>query len=455
MFAPAQGSFPVPNIQIVHASDAKAQPRKTRNPQHPFNIRSRPFEITPFMIAPVLPGETMSNLLMQSRVVSDPILNPLIGWWMEYYFVYVPLVALANGRSYGIPITDVQDMFIDPAADIASATGLTQSANDATTYTYKGAMPWLNLCLQQIADDWFRDENDVDAGGAGYIENYPGAYRDRRNGFQSLLADNTTGDDDELPGVDPIEEQVAPLTGFTTEYDKWEILRDSGLTDVTYEDYLRAQGAPVENQAETIDGVPIVRSELMRYIRKWSYPTNHVDPTDGTPTSALSYSVVERADKRRLFKHPGFLVGVTVCRPKIYLGSQKGSLVGLLKNYKAWPSVVLKDYPYTSLLKVTHSATDGPLQNQATQDYWVDAKDLYLYGDQFVNYAMAVADNHGIAFPTDVASGPSAEDRIPTLAQVKSFFVDAAGTKNFFRQDGVVHLDIKSRIGGDTTPGGG
>ena len=47
--------------------------RKTRSPQHSFNLVNRPFGIYPFMIAPVLAGETLKSALMQSRVITDPI----------------------------------------------------------------------------------------------------------------------------------------------------------------------------------------------------------------------------------------------------------------------------------------------------------------------------------------------------------------------------------------------
>jgi hypothetical protein len=55
--------------------------RRARRPEHRFELASTPWAITPFLIAPVLPGDTMTNLLLQARVVSDPIKNPLIGWW--------------------------------------------------------------------------------------------------------------------------------------------------------------------------------------------------------------------------------------------------------------------------------------------------------------------------------------------------------------------------------------
>ena len=63
--------------------------RTPRRPQHTFAIEARPWQLVPFFIAPVLPGETMKNMLFQARIVSDPIKNPLIGWWAEFFFWYV------------------------------------------------------------------------------------------------------------------------------------------------------------------------------------------------------------------------------------------------------------------------------------------------------------------------------------------------------------------------------
>ena len=74
------------NVQVANLAQ---QRRVTRRPQHTFQLRHRPWEIQPFMLAPVLPGETMQNLLLQARVVTDPIKNPLIGWWCEHYVFYV------------------------------------------------------------------------------------------------------------------------------------------------------------------------------------------------------------------------------------------------------------------------------------------------------------------------------------------------------------------------------
>ena len=60
------------NSQFSIVNSARVN-RKTRSPQHTWAVKQRPFVITPFMIAPVLPGETLKAGVMQARCVSDPL----------------------------------------------------------------------------------------------------------------------------------------------------------------------------------------------------------------------------------------------------------------------------------------------------------------------------------------------------------------------------------------------
>jgi hypothetical protein len=433
--------MPQPQIRIVQAASVAKQRRKPRRPQHPFNVVSRPFELTPFLIAPVLPGETMQNLLLQSRVVSDPVLNPLIGWHKEYFFYYVPLRALAHPDVGHLTMANILALFTAGTALAAPV----EAANDTAHYQFKGGIDWLGGCLKAIAFKDFRDENDLNL---NIMENYPTVYADRNNIFNSMKLESAIGDDQELPGIDEIEE-LDILPGYSNAYAQWEIMRDSGFTDVTFEDYLRSAGVsvPQREDLDDVTGVPAIKPELIRFSRSWTYPTNHVEPTTGVPSSALSWSIAERADKKRFFKEPGFVVGVTSARPKIYLGNQKGASVGLLKTINHWLPPVLQGFAYTSVVEELDTLTDGILQNQ-TEDYWFDIRDLYLYGDQFTNQAMSAANNYGLSLPDATVDNKS----LVTLAMAKSLFSDSAGTKNFIREDGVVHMNILSQLGDDETP---
>ena len=59
----------------------KVNRRKQRHPTANFHLRTRPWQLQPFCIFPVLPGETMQNAMWKSRVVSDPVKNRAYRDW--------------------------------------------------------------------------------------------------------------------------------------------------------------------------------------------------------------------------------------------------------------------------------------------------------------------------------------------------------------------------------------
>ena len=124
--------------------------RVTRSPRHTFQLRHKPFCIQPFMLAPVLPGETMKSLLLQARAVTAPIANPLIGWWLEYYFFYVKHRDL-DGRD------DFSEMMLDLDKDMSGY----KSAASAVHYHMAGRINWSALCLKRVTEEYFRTEEEV------------------------------------------------------------------------------------------------------------------------------------------------------------------------------------------------------------------------------------------------------------------------------------------------------
>lgn len=407
-------------------------------------------EITPFMIAPVLPNETLDNLLFQVDAYSDPIVNRVIGWHANYQFYYVPMMALTNyDLSRGnLDAETVAKMHttVGSAGDIGTAVGVT-SAVDETLYQFKGAFDWLKECLTVIINQFYRSEDDRGDYSVASGMEYPIAYINQRHAFHSLKEESATGDDAELPGVDEVED-LDILSGFSTHQTQWEIMRDSGQEDLSYDDYLRAQGVrlgPDQKRAAVGDENTIApEAELLRFVRKWVKPVNAVDPTDGSVANAIRWNCSERADKKRYFKEPGFLIGVAVTTPKLYLGNQKGTLTGLLTQAEHWLPKVLQTYGYTSVREVLDSVTDGPLINQ-DEDYWLDMADLFNYGEQFVNWTLAAA-NHGLAIP----DGNPLNKLYLSEAEIKSLFVDSTNDQHIY-QDGTVHLDILTTVPADQT----
>lgn len=448
-------------VQVIQsaATGASRQRRRHRRPQEPFNIRSRPMEITPFLIHPVLPNESMDNLLFQVDAYSDPIVNRNLGWHANYQFYYVPMMAFANPDLFPVDLNMPQRianmmLVAGVTGDIKAAGAYATAAVDPALFQFKGAMPWLEFCMTVIINKFYRDEDNRSLAAGAYAAmigsgmEYPLAYINQRSWIHSLKEESAGTDDPELPGVDE-QEDLDILSGYSTYATQWEIMRDSGQEDLSYDDYLKAQGVRGATKVSNISTQVAPDPELIRFVRKWVKPISTFDPTDGSAATALKWSCAERADKTRYFKEPGFIVGVAVTTPKLYLGNQKGSLVGLLTQAEHWLPRVLQGFGYTSIMEVLDSVTDGPLINQ-DEDYWFDIGDLFNYGGAgFVNHTLGAA-QHALAIP----DGNPLNKRYLTEAEIKSLFVDSTNDQHVY-QDGTVHLDILTTVPTDTTPGSG
>ena len=109
--------------------------RVTRSPRHTFQVRHEPFALVPFLLAPVLPGETFKSGLLQARAVTDPISNPIIGWHLEHYFFYV------KHRDLSIR-DDLAEMMLDPDKDLS----VHYSPASIPFYHAGGAIDWVKRC---------------------------------------------------------------------------------------------------------------------------------------------------------------------------------------------------------------------------------------------------------------------------------------------------------------------
>lgn len=387
--------------------------RRLRTPTHTFHIRHEPFQIQPFMIAPVLAGETVKKVNMQWRAVTDPIKNPLIGWWLEHYMFYVKLTDL-DGRD------DFVDMLIDPAKDMSAY----NKAADVLTYHAGPGIDWVQECLEHVVQKYFRNEAAGELWNDHTIGGMPIAAVNQQNVLDSLISDA-----DKETGTAPaaLETPEAHLENLSA-FQFLQRLQMSGITNM--EEYLASFG--IKQDPEKLR-----EAETMRYSRDWTYPTNTIDPTDGSPTSACSWSSSLSADKDRFFKEPGFIFGVTVARPKIYLSAQKGSAVSALNDSLSWLPAIMADDPMTSL--VEYAALSGIIPT-STGGYWIDLRDLFLYGEQFCNFALTATDAGMVALPTAALQRDYAAE-----ADTDALFVNAAGGYNLCRQDGVANLRILGR----------
>lgn len=404
--------------------------RKTRSPQHTWAIKQRPFVITPFMIAPVLPGETMKAAVMQSRCVSEPLstsrFSSITGWWLEHYLFYVKHSHMVNGELF-------KEMMINPAASLTAAADATVSS---LFYHPGSGINWVKQCLVPVVEAYFRDEGDT--WDAHLVDGEPIAQINGNGIFDSVATaiENSTGDlnlDTNADGTINASEAAKALM-------MWEYLRSNNLTEMTYEDYLRTFGVTVDPVIDA--GVP----ELLRYSREWQYPNNVVDPVSGAPVPGLSWGINLRVDKDRYFKEPGFIFGVTVARPKVYLGNQRGPAVHLMQDGVSWLPIMLRDQDFASMKQVTKA---GSILPTATADgFWVDLADVFIHGDQFFHNTVE-ATQMPIAGPIMALPEAGLNARYPTEAMIDGLFKAVAN--NVLYQDGVVRLSVLGTLT-DTTP---
>lgn len=390
--------------------------RKLRNPIHNFQIRAKPWVIQPICIAPVLPGETLKNILIQSRIVTDPIVNGLVGWWTEQHWFYVKLRDLPTAMADAF----VQ-LMITPGSTM---TALNSAAKTDTYHGYATSIDTAQACLEAVVDRYFRDEDEAWNTAGTTLGNMPLAAITRLSGgpgWMDSLIDTTLLPDGGATPTTNVEATNAALNTY-------EYLREMKFIDMTFEDYCRSFGVNIPTAEE------VNKPELLRSIKDWSYPVNHVEPTTGVAKSAVSWALKERVDKDRFFKEPGFIFGVSVTRPKVYFANQRSSLSDFLDTPFSWLPALMGDRPETSLKEFTNA--NGPLTG-TTNGYWVDIRDLFLYGDQFVNFSLAATDDMSVALPTAAMN-----KRYVASADVDAMFVDAAGGKNLVRQDGTARLSI-------------
>lgn len=401
-------------FNVVQAVETGKVQRKMRRPSHTYYVQHRPYQIQPFFIAPVLPGETMVNLAMQGRAITDPLATGamnILPWWHETYFFYVKLRDL-----------DARDAIEEMMLKNTGLSALVSAAEDET-YHQGGAINWTKLCLKRVTEEYFRNEGE--AWDAQKLGNLPlaSAVQHGTNWADSLIVDGS------LPSNNPIQNPEGERDAFAENAEQYERMRAMRMVDMSFEEWLGLYGVKGQ-QAEERD-----KPELLRYTRNWTYPTNTVEPTTGVPSAAAVWSINERADKDRFFTEPGFVFGVTVLRAKMYMGNQRGAAVSMLDDAYTWLSALMRDRPETAIKEFVGPTTPtGPLRGQ-TANYWVDVRDLFTYGDQFIAGAGALPQNFAPAIPAN------AEKRWINAAQIDALF--AVSTANKVRQDGVVTMNIK------------
>lgn len=409
------------------AAEYQRRGRVGRRPQHRFNLKTKPYGLYPFMIAPVLPGESLKSLMLQTQCWSDPLAAGVmknIGWWSEYYFFYVKHRDLMGFETATDGIgKDLIDMIVlnESIASHQDADGNT------VTYCPPKGVDFVLECLKRCTEEYFRDEgeawNNFTIDGVPQVKIYG---RGTSDAYEKLTLESDY-EDRTVDVPDKIDDVMDA-------YAEWQAMYDAGLMDMDYEDWMRTYGSKAT--LPNVDRVDHHVPENICHWREFQMPTNTVEPTTGVPATAVGWRVAKQHRKAMFFQEPGWIVGFTCVRPKVYM-KLKGNVAAMMQTREAWLPAITSQHLDASHLLIPEDA--GPLADGigAETGYWLDLKDLLNYGDQFVNWAAADAP------PFIDLPGTTGQRRYVSAGDVMQFFADT--TNGRFLQDGVVSLSILGR----------
>ncbi len=413
-------------VQVQVIQPGETRERFHRRPNFPIAGSMKPFGLFPIMAHPVLPGETLKSATSKWTVISQPLKNPFCGAWLEQWLIYVKLTDLDR---------DLGQMFI---SDTYSDTGWKLSAVRDRYFTYTDGYNWIKLCTERFHDAYFLSQGET-----AKVLNSPDADIRRiklnnRSWYQNLMFEpaevalDTTGERDH-------DEQMTA----------WQMLNQMQMTELSYENYLEQYGV-------TSMRLGIGEPEILRFTRSWTKPTNIIDPTDGSPSSAWVWNDEMKTTKDKRFNEPGFILQIAAVRPKMY---QRGQLYSMIQNmwgFKDWypaynlsdPAAGVKRIGTDDNVFVTDlNAAEGEVQ------LLYDHRDLLSHGEQFVNdlapfYAWPTANGWSTvaaASNSDVR-GEYADDQ-----SVQDIFVGTSNSTERCAYEGITSLTIAGHVQ-DTTP---
>lgn len=395
--------------------------RKLRKPNHAAYVHFRPMVLQPFLCAPVVPGETLKNVLFQARVMTTPITHQLTGWWLETYWFYVKHRHMAGADQYTAMMLDLE----------AAPTGASGAMSGFGIKA--GQVPFVRDAYVAVVNEFFRDETEL----VSDTITAPVAARMRQEGWWDSLMNKSEIVDGSDLGDDTIGGAALDTVGeLSRALETYQLLQAQGLTQLDYDTWLRSFGVHIATPQDD-------RPELIRYTKEWQYPSNavSVDADAQRVSSVVSWSLTERIDKDRFFREPGCILGLVLARPKLLIeDSNAGQAIGYLDNAITWSTPLARGSMFL------------PLKAGITGDTAWDSRDLFLHGDHFVYRAVT-----GVTPPTiplvEAQASPKvlkAPDYL-TTAQANALFVD--GADGYLKMDAIAALSIASAsFGHDVTP---
>lgn len=276
-------------LDPVVQTPATRQVRVTRSPSQPFNVLGRPWSLTPFCFFPVLPGETMTNCLIQGQFWTDPLKallknNP---WTHEMWLFYCKFRDLPGWEP------GVDGAGRDLIQMIETGEALTEhllGAYNPVTATCKGGAAFLRYCMERITECYFREQGQVwngvvDADSMPVTHIFAGG---RRDAWDRMAV----GVSPAAPVAEDRRVQMPAYVGGQV-YQAWAdyaAMRNQSpaeLQAMDYEDILKSAGGRTVVRREEREDLHV--PELLGMTRHWDYPVNTVEPTTGAPSVAFGH----------------------------------------------------------------------------------------------------------------------------------------------------------------------
>jgi len=404
-------------------NQANPNQRKTRAPAFPIAGVMKPFGLYPFFIHPVLPGETMQHLSMKARHISMPLRYPLGGAWLETWFAYVKLTDIDK---------DLGQMFVQ---DGMSSTAYERTGgNDARHFVGNADVDWVALCTNKVHSSYFMHETETPEV-QRQIDGVPQVKMSNRSWYENLMV---KAGDVTVPTND-----ASDLYKHLQDY---ETLQQMGMVEMTYEKYLEQYGANITRETE---GDP----EILRFARSWTLPTNKVEPSTGSPTTAWTWSDDISADKPKRFNEPGFIIGLQAIRPKMFQDNVTRSLVGKLWGFSDWFPIYTLDDPTAGIKSI---GTDSNIFKAASRtdpgelELIYDHRDLLMNGETFVNCSNA---EHPYTLPfstglklEDASTPEDLRGEYAESSDVDLLFSSVNSDETVCYYDGIVNLRITGHV---------
>lgn len=414
------------NVQIIQPGETRK--RHIRRPNFPVAGVLKPFGLYPIMCHPVLPGETLKAASSKWSVVSQPLVNPFVGAWLETWLVYVKLTDIDR---------DLGEMFI---SDSFSTSGYTAGGAYERMFTWNGGIDWIRKCVYAVHDSYFLDEGEARKTFGSPESQVPQIKMNAQSWYQNLMFEPTEVALDTTGERDHTEQMRA-----------YEMLTQMQMTELTYESYLEQYGV---QSVRLGVGDP----EILRFTRSWTKPTNFIDPSDGSPSSAWVWNDEMKLDKDKRFTEPGFILMLAAVRPKMYQKNQLYSMCANLWGFTDWyPAYNLAD-PAAAIRRIgTDNLVFTTDINEAEGEVQLlyDHRDLLSHGEQFINefapkYALPLSDGWSTIA---AATPPDVRGQYCDNTANEALFVGTSNDDERCLYEGIVGLTLAGHVQ-DTTPMG-